>query len=37
MDEEKLRDVFNKYGKLLCTPERIICSKMYQAQSGIFA
>lgn len=37
MDEEKLRDVFNKYGKLLCTAEGIICSKMYQAQGGIFA
>lgn len=37
MDEEKLRDVFNKYGELVSTSAGLFCSKMHQAQSGIFA
>lgn len=37
MNEEKLRDVFNKYGKWVCTPECLIGRKTSHAQSGIFA
>lgn len=37
MDEEKLRDVFNKYGTLVGTPECLISKKTSHAQTGIFA
>lgn len=37
MDEEKLKDVFNKYGKPVCPHECLISRKTSHAQSEVFA